>query len=174
MISQMPWGGERVNTIRNKWPERPQHILNYSRIDGHASWAFLPKNKPNLGEVTIFFLGLTTHPMFGISVSPPPCHQLISLNHGPFTKWSPRVWRIRQEFVECCKSSLVQWQFSSIVRQRLGENIIAFALVPPHAGVGKRWASISSLKFSLTSSSIRRENAKPATSRSRRSLSCGI
>ena len=55
MISQLPWGRERVNTIRKNRPERPQHILNYSWIDGHASWAFLPKNSPSLGKVTIFF-----------------------------------------------------------------------------------------------------------------------
>ena len=129
MIFQMPWGRERVNTIRNKRPEWPQHILNYSWIDRHhASWAFkfLPKNKPNLGEVTIFFLGSDrtppTHSMFGISVSPPPCHQLISLNHGPFTKSSKNRTRIcrMQQSRNAVKSSLVQWQLSSIVRQRLG------------------------------------------------------
>ena len=57
MILQMPWGGERVNAIRKNRPERPQHILNYSRINRHASWAFLPKNSPSLGVVTIFFSG---------------------------------------------------------------------------------------------------------------------
>ena len=60
-------GRERVNTIRNKRPERPQHILNYSRIDGHA---FLPKNKPNLGEVTIFFSGSDRTPPTLCSASP--------------------------------------------------------------------------------------------------------
>ena len=72
----MLWGGERVNTIRKNWPERPQHILNYSQIDRHASWAFLPKNSPSLGEVTIYFFGVQLdppfYPMFSISIPPPP------------------------------------------------------------------------------------------------------
>ena len=128
MISQMPWGGERVNTIRNKRPERPQHILNYSRIDGlgHASWALLPKNKPNLGEVTIFFLG-SDHPPYvrHLRLATP-----LSSTHF-FESWSvhkvepkssknrTRICRMQQSR-NAVKSSLVQWQLSSIVRQRLG------------------------------------------------------
>ena len=55
----------RVNTsssIRKNRPERPQHILNYSRIEGHASLVFLPKNSHSFGEITIFFRGLTAPP----------------------------------------------------------------------------------------------------------------
>ena len=115
MILQMPWGGERVNTIRNKRPERPQHILNYSRIDGHASWALLPKNKPNLGEVTIFFLG-SDHPPYvrHLRLATP-----LSSTHF-FESWSvhkvepkssknrTRICRMQQSR-NAVKSSLVQW-----------------------------------------------------------------
>ena len=44
-------------------PGWPQHILNYSRIDRHASWAFLPKNSPSLGKVTNFFFGVRLDPL---------------------------------------------------------------------------------------------------------------
>ena len=57
-------------------PGRPQHILNYIRIDGHASWAFLPKNSQFGQGHNFFFWGPTRppalHPMFSISIPPPP------------------------------------------------------------------------------------------------------
>ena len=70
MILQMPWGGERVNTIRKNQPEWPQHILNYSWIDGHASWAFLPKRSQ------FFFWGPTGPPAPTLCSASPSCHPL--------------------------------------------------------------------------------------------------